>query len=53
MLTGCRTTYVGQVMAYELDAEPDLDYAARTGELAMTIYSIGGCSAFGVPLTDC
>lgn len=36
-----RTTYVGQVMAAELGAEPDIDYATRMGEFAMTIYSIG------------
>ena len=28
-------------MAYELGAEPDLDYATRMGEFAMLIYSIG------------
>ena len=35
------TTYVGQVMAYELGREPDHDIATRTGEFAMLIYSIG------------
>ncbi|KAJ3554771.1 hypothetical protein NM688_g2936 [Phlebia brevispora] len=34
------TAYIGQVMAQELGAEPDLDYATRMGEFAMTIYSI-------------
>ncbi|KAH9853565.1 MFS general substrate transporter [Lenzites betulinus] len=34
------TTYIGQVMAYELDAEPDHDYATRTGAFAMLLYSI-------------
>ncbi|KAL4242080.1 MFS general substrate transporter [Abortiporus biennis] len=34
------TAYIGQVMAYELDKEPDLDYATRVGELAMLIYSV-------------
>jgi len=32
---------MGQIMAYELDREPDGDLATRTGELAMLIYSIG------------
>ncbi|KAI0322524.1 MFS general substrate transporter [Amylostereum chailletii] len=34
------TTYVGQVMAYELQAEPDAELATRTGALAMLIYSL-------------
>ncbi|KAH8105925.1 MFS general substrate transporter [Cristinia sonorae] len=34
------TTYIGQIMAYEQNKEPDLDYAARIGQLAMLIYSI-------------
>ncbi|KAG7096809.1 hypothetical protein E1B28_004217 [Marasmius oreades] len=34
------TTYMGQIMAYELDKEPDPDLATRTGELAMLLYSI-------------
>jgi solute carrier family 45 protein 1/2/4 len=34
------TTYVGQIMALELDREPDADYATRTGEFAMLLYSI-------------
>jgi len=34
------TTYVGQVMAYELQKDPDHDTATRTGEFAMLIYSI-------------
>lgn len=38
-----RTTYMGQVMAYELNKEPDAELATRTGELAMLIYSIGWC----------
>jgi solute carrier family 45 protein 1/2/4 len=36
-----RTTYVGQVMAYEHNMEPDKDLATRKGELAMLIFSIG------------
>ncbi|KAG6869304.1 hypothetical protein C0993_000057 [Termitomyces sp. T159_Od127] len=36
------TTYMGQVMAYELDREPDADYATRMGEFAMLLYSIVG-----------
>jgi len=35
------TTYVGQIMAYEHNEEPDKDIATRTGEFAMLIYSIG------------
>ncbi|KAJ7179008.1 MFS general substrate transporter [Mycena filopes] len=34
------TTYMGQVMAHEIGAEPDPELATRTGELAMLIYSI-------------
>ncbi|KAF7288297.1 ANK-REP-REGION domain-containing protein [Mycena chlorophos] len=34
------TTYMGQVMAEELNAEPDPELATRKGELAMLIYSI-------------
>lgn len=34
------TTYVGQVMAYEIGKEPDNDLATRTGEFALLIYSI-------------
>ncbi|KAJ3489701.1 hypothetical protein NLI96_g1934 [Meripilus lineatus] len=34
------TTYIGQVMAYESQTEPDRDTATRIGELAMLIYSI-------------
>lgn len=36
-----RTTYMGQIMAYEHQKEPDPDVATRTGEFAMLIYSIG------------
>ncbi|KAF5387983.1 hypothetical protein D9615_000522 [Tricholomella constricta] len=32
------TTYMGQVMAYELQKEPDHEYATRTGEFAMLLY---------------
>jgi solute carrier family 45 protein 1/2/4 len=39
------TTYMGQIMAYELDREPDGDLATRTGELAMLIYSVVGVVA--------
>lgn len=35
------TTYVGQVMAYETGLEPDHEYATRTGELGLLLYSIG------------
>ena len=38
-----RTSYMGQVMAYEHNKEPDPELATRTGELAMLIYSIGWC----------
>lgn len=34
-------------MAYELGAEPDIDYATRMGEFAMLIYSIGTSVADG------
>ncbi|KAF9247328.1 hypothetical protein BU15DRAFT_38749 [Melanogaster broomeanus] len=34
------TTYVGQVMAYQLGKEPDIEFATRTGEFAMLLYSI-------------
>jgi len=34
------TTYVGQIMAYEHNAEPDHDVATRTGEFAMLIFSV-------------
>ncbi|KAJ7068403.1 MFS general substrate transporter [Mycena amicta] len=34
------TTYMGQIMAEELNEEPDPDLATRKGELAMLIYSI-------------
>ncbi|KZT26861.1 MFS general substrate transporter [Neolentinus lepideus HHB14362 ss-1] len=34
------TTYVGQVMAYELGKDPDKDYATRMGEFAMLLYSL-------------
>ncbi|KAF9464426.1 major facilitator superfamily domain-containing protein [Collybia nuda] len=36
------TTYMGQVMAYEHQEEPDPEYATRTGELAMLLYSVVG-----------
>lgn len=39
------TTYVGQVMAYEIHGEPDNDVATRTGEFALLIYSIVAVSA--------
>ncbi|TFK75785.1 MFS general substrate transporter [Pluteus cervinus] len=39
------TTYVGQIMAKEIGAEPDPDTAVRTGALAMLIYSIVGVGA--------
>ncbi|KAI0036808.1 MFS general substrate transporter [Vararia minispora EC-137] len=34
------TTYIGQIMAYEQDEEPDAELATRTGALAMLLYSI-------------
>ncbi|KAF7355434.1 ANK-REP-REGION domain-containing protein [Mycena sanguinolenta] len=34
------TTYMGQVMAQEMGEEPDPEYATRTGEFAMLLYSI-------------
>lgn len=37
----CRTTYMGQIMAYELKKEPPPELATRTGEFAMLIYSVG------------
>ncbi|KAF8897661.1 major facilitator superfamily domain-containing protein [Infundibulicybe gibba] len=39
------TTYVGQIMAYENQKEPDHDVATRTGEFAMLIYSVVGVAA--------
>lgn len=39
------TTYVGQVMARELDREPDPELATRKGEFAMLIYSVVGVIA--------
>ncbi|RPD67263.1 MFS general substrate transporter [Lentinus tigrinus ALCF2SS1-7] len=39
------TTYIGQVMAYEMGKEPDHDYATRTGALAMLIYSLVAVAA--------
>ncbi|PCH41129.1 MFS general substrate transporter [Wolfiporia cocos MD-104 SS10] len=39
------TTYIGQVMAYELQQDPDQDIATRTGEFAMLIYSIVAVTA--------
>ncbi|KAJ2920090.1 hypothetical protein MD484_g361, partial [Candolleomyces efflorescens] len=39
------TTYVGQVMAYEMGREPDGEYATRMGERAMLLYSIVGVVA--------
>lgn len=41
LLPSSRTTYMGQVMAYEHQKEPDADLATRTGEFAMLLYSIG------------
>ncbi|CAA7259880.1 unnamed protein product [Cyclocybe aegerita] len=39
------TTYMGQIMAYELGREPDHELATRTGEFAMLIYSVVGVAA--------
>ncbi|KAJ7590853.1 hypothetical protein C8J56DRAFT_781752 [Mycena floridula] len=39
------TTYMGQIMAYEMGREPDPEVATRTGEFAMLIYSIVGIVA--------
>jgi len=41
LLLSNSTTYVGQIMAYEHNAEPDHDVATRTGEFAMLIFSVG------------
>lgn len=40
-LTSSSTTYVGQIMAYEEDKEPNAEVATRTGALAMLFYSLG------------
>ncbi|KAF9451657.1 MFS general substrate transporter [Macrolepiota fuliginosa MF-IS2] len=45
MLIFFRTTYVGQIMAHQIDQEPDHDLATRKGELAMLIYSVVGVIA--------
>lgn len=37
----CSTTYIGQVMAYENQKEPEHDKATRKGELALLLFSIG------------
>ena len=37
--TGCSTTYIGQVMAREKNAEPDAEYATRVGALSMLLNS--------------
>ncbi|KAH7916169.1 major facilitator superfamily domain-containing protein [Hygrophoropsis aurantiaca] len=34
------TTYVGQVMAYQDNKEPDIEVATRIGEFAMLLYSL-------------
>ncbi|KAH9918249.1 MFS general substrate transporter [Epithele typhae] len=39
------TTYVCQILAYELGEEPDHDRASRTGALAMLIYSFVAVAA--------
>jgi len=39
------TSYMGQVMAYEQNKEPDPEIATRTGEFAMLIYSVVGVAA--------
>lgn len=39
------TTYIGQVMAYEQQRDPDKDEATRMGEFAMLIYSIVAVTA--------
>jgi len=36
------TTYMGQIMAYEHQKEPDPELATRSGEFAMLLYSIVG-----------
>jgi len=35
------TTWVGQIMAIEIDADPDPTTATRAGEFALLIYSFG------------
>ncbi|KZV64590.1 MFS general substrate transporter [Peniophora sp. CONT] len=42
------TTYVGQIMAYEMDAEPNAEVATRTGALAMLFYSLVAAAAGAV-----
>ncbi|KAF9057682.1 major facilitator superfamily domain-containing protein [Panaeolus papilionaceus] len=39
------TTYVGQIMAYEYDREPDAERATQLGAFAMMLYSIVGVLA--------
>ncbi|VDB98727.1 unnamed protein product [Peniophora sp. CBMAI 1063] len=39
------TTYVGQIMAYEEDREPNAEVATRTGALAMLFYSLVAAAA--------
>lgn len=39
------TTYMGQIMAYENQKEPDPELATRSGEFAMLLYSIVGVVA--------
>ncbi|PPQ99067.1 hypothetical protein CVT24_003627 [Panaeolus cyanescens] len=39
------TTYVGQIMAYEHDKEPDAEKATQLGAFAMMLYSIVGVLA--------
>lgn len=39
-VTNPSTTYIGQVMAEQSGEDPDVDTAARTGNLAMLLFSI-------------
>lgn len=53
MLLDCQvsnpsTTYIGQVMAEETGEDPDVDTAARTGNLAMLLFSIVATAAGAV-----
>ena len=41
----CSTTYIGQVMAREQNAEPDSEYATRVGALSMLLNSIVAVAA--------
>ena len=46
------TTWVGAVLAYEINEEPTTDRATRAGEFAMLIYSVGSLSAYSLLSND-